>query len=122
CVLASSALPARSGRSPRHGHLVRTRPPSRPPRLFLPARLAGVLDGCRVAGQDAVELAARGDAELGEDLAQVVLDRVCADEQTGADLRIRQPLAGQPGDLRLLGRQLLMPGGLGALADSPAGG
>jgi hypothetical protein len=28
-----------------------------------------------VAGQDAVELAARADGELGEDLAQVVLDR-----------------------------------------------
>src|SRR2546426_2167528 len=32
-------------------------------------------DGGRVAGQDAVELVARADVELGEDLAQVVLDR-----------------------------------------------
>jgi len=39
-----------------------------------PAGLAW-LDDDRVAGQDAVELAARADAELGEDLAQVVLDR-----------------------------------------------
>ena len=31
--------------------------------------------------QDAVELAARGDVELGEDLAQVVLDGTGADEQ-----------------------------------------
>ena len=38
-------------------------------------------DGGRVAGQDAVELAARADAELDEDLAQVVLDRARTDEQ-----------------------------------------
>jgi hypothetical protein len=37
-----------------------------------------------------VELAAGGDAELGEDLAQVVLDGVGADEQPGADLGVGQ--------------------------------
>jgi hypothetical protein len=37
-------------------------------------------DGVRVAGQDAVELAAGADAELGEDFAQVVLDRAGTDE------------------------------------------
>ena len=58
-------------------------------------------------GQGVAELAARGDAELGEDLAQVVLDRAGADEQPGADLRVGQPLAGQPGDLGLLGGQLI---------------
>ena len=73
-------------------------------------------------GQDAVELAARGDAELGEDLAQVVLDGVRADEQPGADLRVGQPVAGQPGDLGLLGGQLLVPGGGAALAGGLAGG
>src|SRR5580692_548962 len=35
----------------------------------------------RVTGQHAVELAAGGDAELGEHLAQVVLGRAGADEQ-----------------------------------------
>jgi len=53
-------------------------------------------------GQDPVELAAGADAELGEDLAQVVLDRARADEQPGADLRVGQAVAGQPRDLSLL--------------------
>src|SRR5260221_13870492 len=86
-------------------------------------------DGVRVAGQDAVELAAGADAELGEDLAQVVLDRARADEQPGADLRVGQPLPGQPRDLSLLGGQRMTglagwrAGGLrGALADGLAGG
>jgi hypothetical protein len=57
----------------------------------------------RVGGQRLVELAAGGDGELGEDLAQVVLDRARADEQPGADLRVGQTVAGQPRDLRLLG-------------------
>src|ERR1700730_14465752 len=72
-------------------------------------------DGGRVAGQDAVELVAGADAELHEDLAQVVLDRAGADEQPGADLRVREAVAGQPRDPGLLGGQLT--GGLdGALA------
>ena len=50
------------------------------PEFGLFGTLTGPLDGTRVAGQDAVELAARGDAELGEDLAQVVCDGVCTDE------------------------------------------
>src|SRR5947208_11443677 len=85
-----------------------------------PARL-GRPDGGRVAGQDAVELAARADVELGEDLAQVVLDRARTDEQPGADLGVRESVAGEPGDLGLLGGQLV-PGLDGALADSLAGG
>src|SRR5215469_14477021 len=83
----------------------------------------------RVAGQDAVELAAGADAELGEDLAQVVLDRARADEQSRADLRVGKTLAGQPRDLGLLGGQRITglagsrSGGLrGALADGLAGG
>src|SRR5579859_6334107 len=62
--------------------------------------------GVRVGGQGPVELAAGADAELGEDLAQVVLDRAGADEQPGADLRIGQAVPGQPGDLGLPGGQL----------------
>jgi len=50
------------------------------PEFGLFGTLTGPLDDARVAGQDAVELAARGDAELGEDLAQVVCDGVCTDE------------------------------------------
>ena len=46
-----------------------------------------------------MELAAEGDAELGEDLAQVVLDGVGADEQPGADLGVGQAVAGQQRDL-----------------------
>jgi hypothetical protein len=52
-----------------------------------------------------VELAAGTDSQLGENLAQVVLDRPGADEQPRTDLRIGQALHGQPGDLGLLGGQ-----------------
>jgi hypothetical protein len=56
----------------------------------------------RLGGQRLLELAARGDVELAEHLAQVVLDGAGADEQPRADLRIRQTVAGQLRDLRLL--------------------
>src|SRR6266550_5722692 len=72
-----------------------------------PARL-GRPDGGRVAGQDAVELAARADVELGEDLAQVVLDRARTDEQPGADLGVGESVAGEPRDLPLLSRELVV--------------
>src|SRR6267378_6841453 len=85
-----------------------------------PARLARP-DGGRPAGQDAVELVARADVELGEDLAQVVLDRARTDEQPGADFRVREAVAGEPGDLSLLSGQLV-PGLDGALADFLASG
>jgi DNA-binding CsgD family transcriptional regulator len=52
------------------------------------------------------ELAARANAQLGEDLAEVVLGCARADEQAGCDLGIRQPVPGQPRDLALLSRQL----------------
>src|SRR5437763_3303429 len=51
----------------------------------------------------AAELLAGADVELGEHLAQVVLDSARADEQLGADLRVRLSLRGEPRDLRLLG-------------------
>ena len=53
-----------------------------------------------------MELAAGADAELGEDLGQVVLDGVRADEQPGADLRVGQAVPGKQRDLHLLGGQL----------------
>ena len=51
-------------------------------------------DGDRVAWQDAAELTARADIELGEDLTQVILDRTRVDEEAGADLRVRQHVLG----------------------------
>src|SRR6266481_1386371 len=53
------------------------------------------------------ELYPAGDAELAEDLVQVVLDGSGADEQLAGDLPVGQPLGGQPGDLRLLRREHL---------------
>ena len=55
--------------------------------------------------QRRAQLPAGADAELGEDLAQVVLDGARADEQLRADLRVRLAVGGEPGDLRLLGRE-----------------
>jgi len=46
-----------------------------------------------VAREDSVEVLAGADAELGEDLAQVVLDRLAADEQLGGDLLVGCPVA-----------------------------
>jgi hypothetical protein len=68
-----------------------------------------------------VQLTARADVQLGEELAQVVLDRARGQEQPGANLRVRRPVAGQPGDLRLLGGQL-RPGRDRVLASGLAGG
>src|SRR5262245_14514403 len=54
-----------------------------------------------------VELMARADAELGEYLAQVVLDRVPADEQLCSDLGVGETVASKPGDPGLLSRERL---------------
>src|SRR5262245_33303698 len=51
------------------------------------------------------KLSAVVDVELAEHLAQVVLDRARAEEELGADLRVGVPVAHQPCDLDLLGRQ-----------------
>src|SRR5918992_5706918 len=68
-----------------------------------PARQLGWL--VELAGRNAAELVARGDVELQEDLAQVVLHRARADEELCADLRVRETVLREPGDLRLLGRE-----------------
>lgn len=60
------------------------------------------LRGAPVAGKGAVELVAGVDVELGKDLVQVVLNRKGADEEPGADVEIREPVAGEPSDLGLL--------------------
>jgi hypothetical protein len=67
----------------------------------------------------AVELGAGSDAQLAENLPQVVLDDLGADEQSRADLRVGEAFAGQAGDLGLLGGEVLarLDGALsGALA------
>src|SRR4051812_40978252 len=61
----------------------------------------------RLAGKHAVELVARADPELREDLAEVVLDRPRADEEPSADLVIGEAFAREPRDLQLLGGQIL---------------
>ena len=52
------------------------------------------------------QLRARGDAELREHLAQVVLDRLRADEQLRGDALVGGALADQPRDLQLLRGEL----------------
>ena len=66
--------------------------------------------------------ACRGDVELGEHLGQVALDRARAEEQPGCDLRVRQAVTGQPGDLCLLRGQLTISHGHRAPAGGLAGG
>src|SRR6185436_17171585 len=51
------------------------------------------------ARQRLLELAARADAELGEDLVAVPLDGPRAEEQLGADLRVGAAVARQPRDV-----------------------
>src|SRR5260370_10447436 len=53
------------------------------------------------------KLFAGADVELGEDLAQMPFDGAGAEEQLGADLRIRQPVTCEPGDLHLLRGELV---------------
>src|SRR4051812_34573491 len=62
--------------------------------------------GCPLRVRErAAELLARADAQLREHLVQVGLHGARADEQLGADLRIRLSRHGAPGDLRLLRRE-----------------
>ena len=73
---------ARICRSPQRG--------SRPELAVPGAALCGAPSGLRQR-QVVPELPAGADVELGEHLAQVVLDGARADEQPGADLRVRGP-------------------------------
>src|SRR5262249_677114 len=54
-----------------------------------------------------LQLPARADAQLGENLAQVPFDGARGQEQLRADLRVSAAVSGQPGDLLLLRRELL---------------
>jgi hypothetical protein len=49
-----------------------------------------------------LSLSAGADAELGEHLAQVPLDGAWAEEQLSADVGVRAPVSGEPGDLGFL--------------------
>ena len=59
-----------------------------------------------------VELSAGADAELREDLAHVPLDGAWAEEQLGADLRVRVAVARELGDLCFLGGEVVAGLGL----------
>src|SRR4029453_3931242 len=76
------------------------------------------------------QLGAGADVQLGEPLAQVVLDGAGAEKQPGTDLGVGEAVAGQPCDQRLLGRQFVarlgrpLAGGLAGgqqLAPGPLG-
>ena len=77
-----------------------SRPPGTPRRIRespVSARAGPHVPGGSVAREHAVQLAAVGDPELGEDLVQVVLDRARADEELGANLGVRHPRAAAGG-------------------------
>src|SRR5215468_3289275 len=77
--------------------------------------------GCLLVGANRPgQLAAIGDVELAEDLAQVVFDGAGADEQPGGDLPVGQVPGRQPGDLLLLGGEHLR--GPGAARAGPLAG
>src|SRR5581483_9156642 len=58
------------------------------------------------SGEGGAEVAAGGDAQLGEDLAQVPLDGAGGQEELGADLGVGAAVDGEPGDRGLLGGEL----------------
>ena len=67
--------------------------------------------------QHSVELAARRDVELGEDLVEVILDGPGADKQPAANLGVGEAGADAPRDLGLLSREI--PSGLDDVFRSP---
>src|SRR5215475_9614580 len=78
--------------------------------------------GCLLVGANRPgQLAAIGDAELAEDLAQVVFDGAGADEQPGGDLPVGQVPGDQPGDLLLLRGEHLRGSGAARAGPFPGG-
>src|SRR4051812_2676473 len=66
------------------------------------------------------QLCPRGDVELPEDVAQVVVDRPRAEEELCGDLSIRGALAHEAGDLELLRRELVDRAGIAFPCRLPA--
>lgn len=66
----------------------------------------GTSDSGSGTGVGELELLARGDTELGEDVAQMSLDDARADEDTGPDLGVGQAVTYPPDDPRLLGGEV----------------
>src|SRR5262249_15249774 len=64
-------------------------------------------DGVLLWHAHAHQLGARGQAELAEDLAQVIVDRARAQVELFRDLPVGHPRRDQTGDLELLRRQLV---------------
>src|SRR5580658_2777336 len=56
--------------------------------------------------KDAAKLRARGDFQFRKNVAQVILDGACTDEEASADFWVRESLTGQLCDLSLLCSQL----------------
>src|SRR5262249_47296394 len=71
----------------------------------------GLLRACLAHGAfySPCELDTRGDIELAEDVAQVGLDRLVAEEELRGDLGVGSPVDDQLGHLELTGRQGLDP-------------
>src|SRR3954454_3540026 len=86
-------------------------------------KLSGIvgLRGESSGGERGAEFAAGGDADLGEDLAEVPFDGAGGQEELGADLGVGEAFYGQPDDRGLL-RGEFGRGRGGALAGSLAGG
>src|SRR5215207_10667099 len=74
---------------------------------YCPGQDGERLEGRDFAWQGVAQGSARADAELGEHLLQVPLDRAGAEEELGADLRVRPTVAREPGDVLLLGSELV---------------
>src|ERR1700759_5716999 len=111
---APATNPLRTADSCRRSQSVSCRAPEEPAAISAahpmpgnqPAGLSRLSDR-RAVGQRLLELIARGDAELGEHLAQRVVDGVLADEQARSDLDVRETIAREPGHLSLLCCELI---------------
>src|SRR5262249_27313363 len=97
-------MPARCANTSVHRSASRYTPKSpRPPQSSIPDVLRSGWDRLSARGrQSVVELAAGAGARLSENMAEVPLHRARAEKQPGPDLGIREPVAGELGDLPLL--------------------
>src|SRR6185437_12553878 len=74
-----------------------------------PLDRTGETAGRGIAEVEPGELDARGDPELGEDVAEMEVDRPGAQDELGRNLLVRRTGRDKPGDLDLLCRQLVEP-------------